>query len=158
MKHFVITFKAHRKRRQLFSKKDVYSTIEEAERNLSIIKHKNYPDTIDRLLGEDAYDSLKIVEVEDFDIYEIYDFGPIDIYILNDENSSKHLVVLSKDQELFEILMKERKAKMRSVISGEYCYEVERLGADGSGGENNRDFVNWLVGVLPKEKEFSIFV
>jgi hypothetical protein len=153
MKQFVITVKGNMKRRGIVSEKNVYSTIEEAEAILSAIKDHNSPDTINQIFGEGAYDSLKVVEVEDFDIYEIYDFGPIDIYILNDENSSKRLVVLSKDQELFEILMRERKAKMRSVISGEYCYEVERLD-----GESNRDFVNWFVEFLPKEKEFAIFV
>ena len=155
MKQFVITVKANMKRREIVSEKNVYWTIEEAEAILSAIKDHNSPDTINQIFGEGAYDSLKVVEVEDFDVDKVYDFGTIDIYILDDRDSPKWLLVMSADQELFEILMRERKARMRSVISSfsrEYCYEVERLD-----GESNRDFVNWLVGVLPKEKEFAIY-
>jgi hypothetical protein len=152
MKQFVITVKANMKRREIVSEKNVYWTIEEAEAILSAIKDHNSPDTINQIFGEGAYDSLKVVEVEDFDVDKVYDFGTIDIYILDDRDSPKWLLVMSADQELFEILMRERKARMRSVIFGEYCYEVERLD-----GESNRDFVNWLVGVLPKEKEFAIY-
>jgi hypothetical protein len=156
MKQFVITVKANMKRREIVSEKNVYWTIEEAEAILSAIKEHTSPDNINQIFGEGAYDSLKVVEVEDFDVDKVYDFGTIDIYILDDRDSPKWLLVMSADRELFEIIMRERKARMRSPISSfsrEYCYEVERLD-----GENNRDFVNWLVGVLPKEKEFAIFV
>jgi len=156
MKQFAITIKGgNMKRRGIVSEKNVYSTIEEAEAILSAIKDHNSPDTINQIFGEGAYDSLKVVEVEDFDVDKVYDFGTIDIYILDDRDSPKWLLVMSGDRELFEILMRERKARMRSPISSfsrEYCYEVERLD-----GESNRDFVNWLVEFLPEGKEFATY-